>query len=286
MQPTIDTSSLQRTVEALRGLPAAAREAQRLAVNAAARRVQQDIVAEMADSFDRPTPRTLGATFLSPARPNATPVQAVVGVRDYTAGSGRAPITWLRWQIYGGPRAEKGFERLLVSAGAMRSGDRAVPGRFARLDAYGNISPGQLVQILSQLRIDSTAGTLGASGSTRSLPRFGFDDTRRDRRRKAGVIRRAYQRAGGQFVAFPNGRGKLRPGIYRVRATAWGRSDPQPVLLFVGSAVYEPGRFDFHYAAGRSVARHLPPMLQREVDRAIERSLAGKAGGAAGAGNG
>lgn len=214
---------------------------------------------EILDVFDRPTPYTQRAIYSQPA--TAQNLEARVGVKDgYFAASGRAPVSYLRWQIGGGLRTQTGFERALVRGGAMDGGDRAVPGRFARLDAYGNMSRGQMAQILSQLRIADTQ-----AGSTRNLPRLAFDDNARERRRKQGSIRRAYQRAGGEFVAFPYGRGKLRPGIYQIRATAFGRADPKPVVVFVGKAQYEAGRFDFFHAGDLAARRTLGP----EVDRAL-----------------
>lgn len=257
MNLTIDTKSLQRTLDQLADMPKQMRYAGALAVTKTAKRVQEAEIAEMRDSFDRPTAYTLGATFVRPATVQRP--EAIVGIKDNGFGQGRPAIQWLRWQIYGGLRSLTGYENLLVGAGLMRGTDRAVPGRFARLDAYGNISRGQVVQILSQLRIDTTVG------STRSLPRFAFDDRGRDRRAKKATIKRAYKRAGGQFIALPDGRGRLQPGIYQVRSTAFGRTDPKPVLIFVPKASYEPGRFDFHYTAQQAINKHFPVELRAAV---------------------
>lgn len=210
--------------------------------------------AEMRDVFDRPKPYTLGALYTTPA--TAQTLEARVGLKDQ-ASEGRPPLSWLRWQINGGLRRLTAWEKRLVVAGAMDGGDRAVPGKFAQLDAYGNISRGQLAQIFSQLRIET-----GRLGSTRTMPRLSFSDTAQERRRKQGAIRRAYRKAGGEFVAFPYGRGKLLPGLYLIRATAFGRTDPKPVLIFVNRAQYEP-LFDFHYVGQLTVGRVLPQELNR-----------------------
>ncbi|MEY2685806.1 MAG: hypothetical protein RL375_4 [Pseudomonadota bacterium] len=261
MRIEIDTKAIDEAVRQVAELPKQLNFATALALTRTAQRVADAERAEMRDSFDRPTPFTLGAVFVRPAKPSNP--EAIVGIKNDSGGA-RPPVNWLRWQIYGGLRTQTAYERLLVGNGAMRNSDRMVPGRFARLDAFGNISRGQLVQILSQLRIESS------TGSARGLPRLAFEDTKRDRNRKKGVIRRAYQRAGGQYVAFPNGRGKLLPGIYQVRATAFGRSDPRPVLIFVSKASYEAGRFDFEYTARTAVQRH----LQAEVQAAVAQTLA------------
>lgn len=258
----VDTRGVEQTVRELKDMPRRLQFAAVQALTRTALAVRDAEQREMRDVFDRPTPFTLNALFVEPAT-MAKPV-ARVGIKDNVGGA-RPATSWLRWQVFGGLRTPKAFERLLMQAGAMRSDDRAVPGRFARLDAYGNWSRGQLIQVLSQLRIESS------TGSSRSLPRFSFDDRGQDRRRKQGVIKRAYQRAGGQFVAFPNGRGRLLPGIYLVRDTAWGRTDPKPILIFVSKAEYEAGRFDFPYVARKAIERNLGPELQRAMQQALQR---------------
>jgi hypothetical protein len=160
-------------------------------------------------------------------------------------------------------RTPKAFERALMRAGAMPDDMRAVPGKFARLDAFGNISAGQIRQILSQLRIELS------SGATSVLPRVLAADNKATTKAKQRRIASAYRRAGGQYVAFPRGRGKLRAGIYLVRFSGFGRADPQPVLIFVTKADYETGRYDFHYVSQLSVERNLPA----QVDAAMQDQL-------------
>lgn len=268
MNFSFDLSALQRVADRVAQVPERARRTMATALTRTAIKVRDAEVAEMRDSFDRPTRFTLNALYVSPAQADGAintlitgadgaqqlqrigtrDIEARVGIKDDTGGQ-RSAIDWLRWQIRGGLRTPKAFERLLMSAGAMPDDRRAVPGRFAKLDAFGNMSRGQIVQILSQLRIDSS------SGSTRSLPRLSFDDRKVDRNRKLVVIRRARQRAGGEYVAFPNGRGKLRPGIYLFDRF---NREAMPVLLFVSKAEYEP-RFDFQGTARYAIQRHLGP---------------------------
>ena len=114
-------------------------------------------------------------------------------------------------------RSMKALERALVAAKAMPPGMLAVPGQGARLDRHGNVDRGQIVQVLSQLRITMTAGY------TRNMSR----DPR------AAI--RAQQRAGGRFfVAKPGGR--LHAGVYQRELL--GRNIT-PVFLFVRSAHYK-----------------------------------------------
>lgn len=248
------------------------------ALTATASGIKAAEVREMSDVFDRPTRWTLGSVYSKGA--TAADLSAEVGIKGADQG-GRSAVAWLRWQVDGGLRTLKAFERLLVSVGAMPSDMRAVPGKAARLDAYGNLSNGQLGQILSQLRIDSHAGhtralprlsgaerALAATSTLRGLTSQQASDVR-SARRKRNVIRRSLGRAGGRYVALPYGahRGKLPPGIYlnegrdfgaRLGYGSTGRM--RPVLIFVTKAYYEPERFDFYYVAKRG-ARALPANL-------------------------
>lgn len=224
-------------------------------------------VREMRDVFDRPTPYTLNSMYVKPA--NAISGEASTGIKDNVGGS-RSAVSWLRWQILGGLRTQTAFERLLTSSGAMRDEQRMVPAKGAKLDAYGNVSRGQLVQILSQLRIESS------TGSARSLPRIVPSDTKREARLKANKIRRALGRAGGQYIAFPDGRGRLKPGIYMTEGRDFGaklgfgrKAGILPVLLFVTKAEYEAGRFDFLYVAQNTIRRVLPAEVSRALTATV-----------------
>ncbi len=281
MKVTFDASQIDALTARLQGLPDRAGRTVRTALTRTGQQVLKAEVKEMRDVFDRPTPYTLNGLFLRPA--TASEPEAIVGIK----GDGARPaIKYLRWQIYGGNRTLKAFEKALVAGGAMRSSDRAVPGKFAKLDSFGNVSAGQIVQILSQLRIDTTVG------STRSLPRLTSGDravlrqtaafkqrrltgpvNRSDAKLAQAKVRRiksAYTRAGGQFVAFPNGRGKLLPGVYQIRQFAAGRADPKPVLIFVPRASYEAERFDFFYTAQLAVERSLPQEIERAFDETLK----------------
>jgi hypothetical protein len=269
MHLTFDTSAIQRQlIDPLLGSPQRLRNAVATALTRTAIAVREAQRAEMRDVFDRPTPFTLGSLFVQPASGDQAVPEARVGIKDNVGGA-RSAWSWLRWQVLGGMRTNTAFERKLIAAGAMRDGDRMVPGRYAKRDAFGNVSRGQLVQILSQLRIDSTIG------STRSLPRLDFNDRKIDRNRKLRSIRAAYKRAGGQYLALPNGsaRGKLLPGIYLV--DRFNRQDILPVLIFVSKAQYEARRFDFGYVAELAIQRNLPGHLAGQLARAVLAKQAG-----------
>jgi hypothetical protein len=282
MNFTIDTTDLERarrSFEQFSDRRFAAGMATALTLTGKA--VQDAQQREMQDVFDRPTRWTLGAVYVRPA--SATRLEAIVGIMDNPFG-GRPPIKWLHWQIRGGLRTPTALERRLMSAGAMPDDMRMVPGRFARLDAFGNISTGQIRQILSQLRIELS------SGAKSTLPRVSGADRRliararrssgfvgplsgtavKNARAKVNRVDAAYRRAGGQYIALPYGRGKLRPGVYQVRDFGGaGRADPRPVLIFVSRAQYEAGRYDFDYVSELAIRRNLPA----QVDAAMADQL-------------
>ena len=242
--------------------------------------------AEMRDVFDRPAPYTLGSVFVDRAR--ADKLEARVGIANSPGGRGRPAIQYLRWQINGGQRTPKAYERALMRAGALPDDMRTVPGKFAKLDAYGNISAGQIRQILSQLRIELSSGATSAlpqvskaeKGLARQSTRGAGIASKVDikvARFKVNRVTAAYKRAGGQYVAFPNGRGKLKAGIYQVRSTGFGRTDPKPVLIYVKSASYEAGRYDFHYVSELAVQRTLPGAVDEALQDQLRRWAAKQA---------
>jgi hypothetical protein len=178
--------------------------------------------------FDRPTQYTINSLFVRGA--TKTRLDALVWVKDDRAGSGTPATKYLLPEIEGGGRGLKRFERSLQISGYMPKGWHAVPGRFARLDAFGNVSKGQIIQILSQLRVTLTAGF------TRNIST--------DKKKAAAAKRRA----GGQYFAVTEQRGRMLPGIYQRRDFGFGSAAPRPVIVFVPTVQYRV-RFEFHRVA-------------------------------------
>lgn len=240
------------------------------------REVKAEDDAEILRVFDRPTPYTQRALFMRPA--TADRLQAEVYVKDDLAGSGTPATKYLLPQVDGGSRNVKRFERALQAAGAMPTGWQAVPATGAnsavRWDAYGNVSRGQIIQILSQVGVELTAGY------NRRI--VGPVDKRKGAQAKR---RRALGRAGGQYVAVPKQKGKLKPGIYLAEGRdfgaklGFGRTGRlKPVFLFVKAAVYTR-RFDFTAVSERVASQRLVPNVMRAIDESRARLVA-QAGGA------
>lgn len=229
-------------------------------------------VREIDDSFDGATPFTRNSVFVQRTR-NRVP-EARVGLKnDYGTGQ-RGAVRWLRPEIEGGGRPQKAFERAIRGLGVMDGTQYIVPGAYAQLDAYGNISRGQLMQILSQLRAFT-----GAETQSRNLPRDGDYERNRSGRTPGQVRRAAYRRALGQYFAVgPMPRGGLRPGIYQ-RQVAGRRlvgpasPKPRPVLIFVDRVEYER-RFAFWDAGHYAIQRHWP----QRMDEALARYAPGRGG--------
>lgn len=213
-------------------------------------------------ALDRPTPYTLRQLRYTPA--NARNLSAVVGfnilsVQDvfgrpirYTEAVQGAPTQaqkYLPPNIVGGPRGNKRYERALQQVGAMPVGWFSIPGEGASIDAYGNISRGQIKQIMSQFGAASIVA--GSSQNTTERSRI-----------------RAQRKAGGQFFSvLPGSTRKLQPGIYQ--REFYGRNIT-PVLIFVRSTQYRP-RFDFYGVAQRTADATLPRELKRAMDESLAR---------------
>lgn len=252
------------------------------ALDATAVDVQAAERREMQDSFDRPTPNTLRGVYVQRTK-NRVPVAEVGLSRGLESSNrNRGPGRYLAPQIEGGSRRLKALEKLVGSLPSgkgdvtgLSSGGAfyLVPARFAKLDAYGNVSRGQIVQIMSQLRLFQ-----GAESVSRNLVRRdGYQadgNTLRTAKKALQLRNAAFRRAGGQyFVVGPNARRGLAPGIYQRQVASRGLTGapsprPRPVFLFVDSVTYGQ-TFDFEaaarYEAERSFPRRLDEMLARHV---------------------
>lgn len=113
---------------------------------------------EMRKAFQGPTAYTLNSLRVVPS--TADTLSARVMVKDKAAG--RPPQNYLLPEVEGGSRSRKGMEGALRYQGILRSGQFAVPGTGATLDANGNVSGAQVRTILSALK--KIRGGVGAKG--------------------------------------------------------------------------------------------------------------------------
>ena len=160
----------------------------RAAKNAAFGWVMPEIKAAISEAFDNPTPYTISATKFEITSSNP-PVITI-----YLRQPDRMGAHYLTAQVEGGERSSKGFERALGIGWLM-------PASGAKLNKYGNISTGQLRQILSVL------GNKGAGGYSFALT--GKSSQRNTKERD-------------YFQITPGNQSGLHPGVYRRKAV--GRS--------------------------------------------------------------
>jgi hypothetical protein len=204
------------------------------ALNTAAFKVREIEIEEMKRVFDRPTRFTLNAFFV--ARASRDQLMARVYLKESWFGK-----HYLRPNIYGGPRVPKGFEIQMRKAGLLPEGMFAVPGRAAKLDSSGNMSRGQLLQVMSALQLAERTAGYSANRTVRS--------------RKRNSRRAEY------FVGRPGG-GRLPLGVWQVSYK--GRLSTGPVLIFVRQPTYQ-ARFKFEEVASRTASKAFPLYLEREL---------------------
>jgi len=201
---------------------------------------------EMKRAFDRPTAYTLNGTFIKPATKQK--LEARIWVKDNPSGKGTPADRFLLPQIYGGARGLKGMERLLQRSGLMQAGWFAVPAAGAQLDGNGNVKRGQIVQILSQLKLQRGAGFESrATGSARS--------------------NRTIARQGVTYFALAEKRRGLEPGIYLKRKFAHGTA-VRPVFIFVSSVQYRP-RLRFFEVGTATVNARFPVHFDEAWTKAV-----------------
>lgn len=210
--------------------------------------IQRELVAEMGRVFDRPTRWTLNSTYLKPATPQR--LEALIKLKDEAFKSLPA-MRWLGPQVFGGGRDPKRSEQLLRAKGILRGDEFIVPGAGARLDAYGNLSRGQMQQILSRV------------GASR-------DPLQRAQGRVSRVRGQAY---GETYFAVTVPRGRLtRRGIYR-RVVFGSGSAVEPVLIFVKRPRYRR-RLRFFDIVEQVFQTRYPLQLKYELELAIRKAAA------------
>jgi hypothetical protein len=213
--------------------------------------MQEAIVAEMARTFDRPVPYTLGGTYVVKARPGK--LEGRVALKDdWFSGKGIPATKYLAPSVFGGDRGEKRFEKALRAAGILLPGMFAVKGEGARTDAYGNMDRGQIVQILSFFRAFPDVGSR-KNMTDKGRARLAKDNAKKGTR-------------GVSYFALTRPRGKLPPGIY-MRQTSFGYI--KPVMIFVDGAPNYERKFDFHGVAERVARRRFADVYDSTLRKVV-----------------
>lgn len=237
---SIDIKPLQQAISAVRQR---AHSAAVRAANKTAEDVRSALQAEMREKFFKPTPFILNSLAVQWAR-RETPT-AKVEVRRFGVRGAPAEEA-LKAQVFGGTR---GFKRSEVRLGALGPGGQPVymmPARFARYDANGNPSRGELTQILSQFGVLNRGDNRAARRGKRT--------------RKA---RTEYFVIWGRGEGFDLSGNALAPGIYRKASN--GR--PLPVYFFMKGQPQYRRRLDWFEVAERTVRASAPKHFRDAMAR-------------------
>ncbi|UCV29382.1 hypothetical protein [Ferribacterium limneticum] len=228
--PTFKVRGLASVLGALNNLEKQSRFGIARAITKTAKATEDALKREMRSKTDRPTPYFLRSTFVQPATRDK--LRARVGIKDQAFSKNRLSSAQMFGHHFeGGGRATKVLEQYLRRAGLLGFGEFVAPGAGARLDAYGNMSRGQVQQILSQLRIGPD--------------RAAFKSNSRRSKRNA-------QRAGRIFWARGNARdGHLKRGAYIDMGPPVGL---RPLLVVIRSPSYKR-RFDLPQLAATTIAK-------------------------------
>ena len=222
--------------------------AAKLALDATAKATKAAEIEEMKRVFDRPTPYTLNAIYTK----NATTqnLEARVWLKDESMVA--VNPHYLTPQSVGGTRPVKRFEQMLRQVLVVPEDFVAVPGNAAKLDQYGNISRGQIQQLLAYFQ----AFYLGNQSSNMS-------QKKRDKLAKGTKTKQGYT----YFVGRPGG-GRLPPGIWQRFQFAMGTAI-KPIIIFVDRATYRK-RLDWYGVANRVYAETFLPEFRAGYAKAMQ----------------
>jgi hypothetical protein len=250
----ITVRATSNTPEVLRALDQDAKQARyalRQAMNKTVQWAETDVRRAMRTSFDKPTPFFLRSLRIVYAAKEKLEVALWFKDRGLDDGSEAMVLP----HVEGGPRRLKPMELRLQRAGLLPAGWYAVPGSAAKLDGNGNMSRGQISQMLNVL------GTYREAGYNKA------DSRTRDRLLKGNA-----KKGVDGFAYWVNPVGARRakhlpPGVYQRFTTVIG-SVLKPVLIFVSKAQYRQ-RFDFYGIAQKTFDARFPA----EFDRAFANAM-------------
>jgi hypothetical protein len=192
-----------------------------VALTRTAKLAKEEIERQLPSLINNPTPYTMRGFRLYPATKRK--LMAEVDFR-VAMGRGTQGRDYLSPIVYGGERKLKAFERSLQRTGLLPPGMSAVPGKAARMDAYGNMSRGQIVQILSYFK------SFGEQGY-----RANITDKRKASMAKGS--KRTGKRGISYFVGRPNG-GKHPSGIWQKTDFGEAGSAIKPIIIFIRKPRY------------------------------------------------
>lgn len=222
-----------------------------VAINKAADKAKLAVQKNMRQVFDRPTPFVINSLRLK--RSTKQNLTAELQFKD--KNSAESSRTMVLPHVDGGSRRYNAMEARLRGIGVLPDGWNAVPGAGAKLDSYGNMSRGQISQMLNLLGAYKEAGYNKANAATR------------ERLAKGNAKKNIYG-----FVYWVNPVGTkrakhLQPGVYQRVTTGFG-SSLKPVVIFVKRAQYSK-RLPFYQVAEEEFNRTFPEEFNVAMDYAL-----------------
>ena len=199
-------------------------------------------VNKMTQVFDRPVPFVLNSLYVQMATPAV--LEAKVWLRIFP-GKGTQAEKFLGPQIFGGQRTHKRFEKALIAKGIMDANDYAIPAEGANFDAYGNMRPSQIVQILSYLGAFAEIGYV-ANRKAKSKRKINYQ----------------YLYARKQYYT-------MKPGIYKMQGKKLIR-----VMIFVSRPNYK-SIFPFHQIGIDLFNAEWRATLTEQIDYMIQQAKKG-----------
>lgn len=231
-----------------------------VALNNTAEKARVNVRNQMASVFDKPTPWVLNS--LRVKRATKSNQEAELAFKD--RNSAESSRSMVEPHVFGGKRHFKAMEARLLNMGLMPAGYNAVPGAAAKLDAYGNMSPGQISQLLNVLGTYTEAGYNKANAKTVG------------RLAKGNVKKNIY---GFEYWVNKVNSIKarhLQPGVYQRVKTGFGTS-LKPVLIFVKKANYKQ-RLNFFAITQTTVDREFVGEFNAAFDEALRTAMFKKQG--------
>lgn len=209
------------------------------ALTETAEKVQKNETEVMKKRFDRPTAFTLNSLYVKRAtEKNQT---ARVYFKDQ-ATKGTPAAKYLQSEVHGGARHQKRMEVALTHYGMLARTGFAVPASGAKLDAYGNVSKGEVQRIMSALRLFSEVG-------------FSANKT---------MSRRSSKKNNDIFVAEIDG----QRAIWQRQKFAMGEG-VRPLFWLVSGAPHYRVRLPFQKIADNSVKANYERIFNARLARAV-----------------
>lgn len=228
-----------------------ARFATARALNAAAYKAARDTKKEIGRVFDRPTPWVLNSVRYTKA--TKSKLEATIDFDFWGNKQGVTVAHVLRSSIIGGQRRLKRHEVALQRAGILPAGHAIVPGSGAKFDQHGNMSAGQIVQIMSWFK---------------AFGEQGYSANMRDRGRRLARGNKKTGVRGFAYFLLRKRHGKLSPGIYQRTSFGSLGSSVKPVMIFVPMPKYRR-RLDFYGVAERSARKEFAAQFPRMFAEAM-----------------